>query len=634
MASGQDDNQKIMRLIAKQREDLMSVLDSMLTQHQSSLEKLLSTVDSSVMLPNQISDTADHRLLRATMPVKQAFSSSMSVPSPATTPMRQSSPQAKLAVQRTSSGLECLESILSMNTDSGPAASPLPGSVPFKDGHHARASQASVVSAVDNIITSRRNTSRMIFDGIRYDVSQRSDFSEDLLSALSPTEPEVEDAKSNSLFSRVRATCTAIVKRKEFDVSMFCIVLSNILLVGLETHLATAGASSSVFTAIKIVDEIYTAIFTFELSIRVIVDGWKFIYCGHWKWNLLDVFIVMSSLLTMILDLFEASSDGGASNQFRIVRVLRITRLLRTFRIVRVVRFLIALRKLIHSIAVTLKAVGWAFVLMVLIFYAFGVLFTQAVNDHLEDACSMADACDDVGLRLYWGSLETSMLTLYKCSTNGLDWNDAVTPLTEIGWIWKWVFMAFVAFMYFAVLNVLTGMFCQSAIESTQMDKDLACMHQLANKEQHVSAMTQLFEEIDSDQSGSLTLETLRMSLQQERTQAYFSTLEIDASDAWTLFKLLDTEGQGCIQLDEFVTGCLSLRGQAKAVHVAEIVHETKCNRRVIQDKFRVIKDELDAILTALGNDHGKVGLKASARSSASSMKPPPCERTPLHIDH
>ena len=42
-----------------------------------------------------------------------------------------------------------------------------------------------------------------------------------------------------------------------------------------------------------------------------------------------------------------------------------------------------------------------------------------------------------------------------------------------------------------------------------------------------------------------------------------------DICDAWTFFKMVDDDGGGTIPMDEFLMGCLRLRGQARAVDVA-----------------------------------------------------------------
>ena len=42
--------------------------------------------------------------------------------------------------------------------------------------------------------------------------------------------------------------------------------------------------------------KVYAAWFLLELMLRIRNDGWNFIFTPDWSWNLLDVFVVLTSL--------------------------------------------------------------------------------------------------------------------------------------------------------------------------------------------------------------------------------------------------------------------------------------------------------------------------------------------------
>ena len=44
--------------------------------------------------------------------------------------------------------------------------------------------------------------------------------------------------------------------------------------------------------------------------------------------------------------------------------------------------------------------------------------------------------------------------------------------------------------------------------------------------------------------------------------------------DAWSFFKLLDEDAGGAVEIEEFLQGCLRLRGQARATDVVRLVHD------------------------------------------------------------
>merc|ERR1712032_174729 len=75
-----------------------------------------------------------------------------------------------------------------------------------------------------------------------------------------------------------------------------------------------------------------------------------------------------------------------------------------------------------------------------------------------------------------------------------------------------------------------------------------------------------------------------------ERVWAYFHALDIDITDAWSLFKILDLQGKVYLNQEEFVQSCLRLRGPAKSVHVAQLLRETHWMR----DTLVQISGQLD----------------------------------------
>jgi len=56
----------------------------------------------------------------------------------------------------------------------------------------------------------------------------------------------------------------------------------------------------------------------------------------------------------------------------------------------------------------------------------------------------------------------------------------------------------------------------------------------------------------------------------------YFATIGVDVDQALFLFKALDVNGSGSIDLIEFLTGCHRLQGAAKTLDVMLIMRDTR----------------------------------------------------------
>lgn len=264
---------------------------------------------------------------------------------------------------------------------------------------------------------------------------------------------------------------------------------------------------------------------------------------------------------------------GRVFSNLKAFRIIRITRLVKAVRLARIFRFVMAFRLLISSILHTLKSLFWALMLLVLIIYVFAVLFTQAVNDHLTDPDVKYDVLFEKASEEYFAGLPVTMLSLFMSISGGVSWENVIAPLKEVSLVWVVVYLFYISFTYFAVLNVVTAVFCQSAIDGAQNDHASKVHAILANKEQHLTKISTLFQKFGAE-GGVITFEQFQKNLKAAEVREYFQTLGLDVWDAWSFFKLLDEDGGGEVEIEEFLMGCLRLRGQATAMDVGKIIND------------------------------------------------------------
>merc|ERR1712232_705351 len=254
----------------------------------------------------------------------------------------------------------------------------------------------------------------------------------------------------------------------------------------------------------------------------------------------------MVDLIPVIVANFTAS-HADQNSQLRVLTVIRLVRMLRILRLARLARYLQALRVLVFSIMATLRSLLWALVLLAMIFYGFGVAFTQAVANHCIGEVNdplQAPQCNNEAVSLYWGSIADSMLTLFKAISAGLSWHDCVTPLHEVGSLWVVAFLFYICFSYFAVLNVVTAVFCQSAIEGANTDVELSAIRNLTLKRNFNSYTRVLFQNAISclGYPPEVTLDELECMISMPEMKSCLEAFEIFVPNAWTLFKLLDKD--------------------------------------------------------------------------------------------
>merc|ERR1712187_978112 len=107
-------------------------------------------------------------------------------------------------------------------------------------------------------------------------------------------------------------------------------------------------------------------------------------------------------------------------------------------------------------------------------------------------------------------------------------------------------FSFYIAFATLVMLNLVTGIFVESAQTNIREDKD----HEIVNQ------VKELFLSSDENHSGFITWPEFENQLENPKMAVFFKAVDLDMTEARSLFKLLDIHGTGEINSEEFVNGC------------------------------------------------------------------------------
>eukprot|EP00927_Polykrikos_kofoidii_P081892 TRINITY_DN7986_c0_g2_i1.p1 TRINITY_DN7986_c0_g2~~TRINITY_DN7986_c0_g2_i1.p1 ORF type:complete len:859 (-),score=140.23 TRINITY_DN7986_c0_g2_i1:66-2642(-) len=406
-------------------------------------------------------------------------------------------------------------------------------------------------------------------------------------------------------------TVKHFVKSAKFDTIFAVFIILNAGYIGLHVEMTRLDAEGKPLLSQGILElgqHFFSFVFIIELACRLFGYGFKeffSVYNRDWAWNILDCGIIGLSVAEVLLEWVFFFTDAKLRS-VSIVRLIRFLRIMKIVRIIRIMRFFRSLRILITSIFSTLKSLVWAMVLLCIIMYLFAIIFASAVNTHLTvEFMSSSNKVpeydspptEDQLLYHYLGSVPRAGFSLFKSITGGTDWEVIVLPLASISWIYVGLFIFYVVFGLFAVLNVVTGVFCQGAIESAEHDQDEVIEMQLNVMDQYTSQLKMLFLDIDDECSGSITLGAFERYIQDARVKAYFRSLDLHVHEAWSLFKLIDKDKTNVIEIDDFVDGCLRMRGAAKSLEVNEMMYQNKWMMDKIADLIEEIEDFMDGIM-------------------------------------
>jgi len=217
---------------------------------------------------------------------------------------------------------------------------------------------------------------------------------------------------------------------------------------------------------------------------------------------------------------------------------------------------------------------------MLLVFemYFFVVCFPQAVTHYKTDNPD-TDSEEAEELITSFGTLGAAMYSLYQAMSNGKSWGLVATPLFDLGWVYGALFLVFISITLFGVLNVLTAVFVESAMQSTSHHRDLLVQEKQRQRQMYLKHLKTIFLQVDEDESGYICLTEVEQIFNDPSMSNLLDALDITAFDARSMFKLLDSDDSGSVDIDEFCDGCLRLKGEARSFDINCLMYE---NARLI----------------------------------------------------
>jgi len=300
--------------------------------------------------------------------------------------------------------------------------------------------------------------------------------------------------------------------------------------------------------------------------LRMLALEGDFWFGGDVRWNMLDVFLVLSSVVEILL-----SAHFSKVSYFKLLRLMKM---LRSVRLIRVLRFFRQLRLMLLSVLNSLMPLLWAIIFLGMVVFVFAVISIQGVSDFL----ATAEHGDEDGERMLWlfGSLPTVLLSHVMAVTGGISWHEISCLLARCSDAHLLVFVFYILVMLLMVLNIITGIFVTDAIQMAQNDRDFALQAKMDSDTSKCCELKRLFYELDSDHSGCLTKKEFEDLTRLPRVSAAFGALGLEIFDPAGFFELLDIDGSKELEIDEFVVGCMHLAGDARAISVDILMSENK----------------------------------------------------------
>ena len=348
-------------------------------------------------------------------------------------------------------------------------------------------------------------------------------------------------------------------------------------------------ATEQLIDAFFYVDVGFSLVFTVDLLIRFVCERWLFLLGKEWKWNVLDLMLVTSAAVEFLLVVSISFVDVS------FFRLLRISRAFRTLRIFRMFRMFTGLRVMVDAIFHSMLPLLWTSIFLTILIFIFAVLFLQAVTNFLEGS---SDGLLVDHLRIFFENIPLTMLTLFMSITGGVSWWEVIELLLEVETPWfGLLFVAYIAVMFIFVLNIITGVLVNNVVESARHEKEM----QKEQRTKFLKEVRELWNLMDLDGAGFLSRPQFREALRQANVQEFFDRLNYDLSDASSFFDSLDDDGDGKVELEEFVVGMVRSCFKSNMVDSQTLLREHRKAKREAARLARETEAHLSHIDRHLG---------------------------------
>lgn len=243
------------------------------------------------------------------------------------------------------------------------------------------------------------------------------------------------------------------------------------------------------------------------------------------------------------------------------IRNFQILRLLRLFKLVRAVRKVPALQlvwRMVRSFLVSGPLLLWAVIDFLFLNFLFSIFFVVLIG-HLDAVIHDDTVFDLFGnpMRAILTSIQISTITHWSAVVRSVkDKAPAVVPIAVLT----------ILIANFVLLNIVTAVVIENVFHLSKIDEEMLARAKEQKRIQQWKLLKRIFKEIDLDGSGNVTIDELDDALANNNQLARkLNEIGMDKQELSDLWVILDTSGDGELDIDEFVDGIRQMEGPAKS---------------------------------------------------------------------
>eukprot|EP00928_Gymnodinium_smaydae_P036421 TRINITY_DN25461_c0_g1_i1.p1 TRINITY_DN25461_c0_g1~~TRINITY_DN25461_c0_g1_i1.p1 ORF type:complete len:614 (-),score=79.91 TRINITY_DN25461_c0_g1_i1:517-2358(-) len=263
---------------------------------------------------------------------------------------------------------------------------------------------------------------------------------------------------------KINGVSQRIARSACFEYTTLLVIVAYAIWMGVDTDWNDSDVLSESQPIFFVAEHIFCSYFSIELLIRFVAVARK-IDCLHDACFVFDFTLVVTMVVeTWVLPLvylYTAHGNGGTGlvGDASILRIAKLLRLIRVFRVARIVRLIPELNVMVKAIAAGTRTVMFAFILLALVIYVFGLALVQTLR-HTA-----------VGSE-HFGSILRAVNSLFLFGTFLDGISDIISKIERESILALGIVYTFMIVNATIILNMLVGVLCEIISSVAAAEKD------------------------------------------------------------------------------------------------------------------------------------------------------------------
>ncbi|CAK0835855.1 unnamed protein product [Prorocentrum cordatum] len=414
----------------------------------------------------------------------------------------------------------------------------------------------------------------------------------------------------------VRGSCFALLAHPKFDISMGTVIVLNAMMIAVELTVTPTEEDETPASrlAFGIAENVFLSIYLLELIFRSVGCGREWLRNPWVRFDLALVCVgVLGSWIVPIIIMIARDAIERLVPSAMFLRIFRLARLARALRLF--VQFR-TLWMLISGLLSPLPTIMNVFCVLLLALFVFACLGVEVM-------ASISGAASQEMVDRYFATLPMIMLTLVQFVTMDSVATIYTPMIRENVWL-MFFFLPFLLVVSVILMNLVTAVVIEVFLDHAKRDQETRKMY----NEQRMSALLpqlrKMFEELDLDDSGCVTLEELNAA--PEDVQSELERL-LNVDSLYDLFEALDVDGSTEVTIEEFLDGMTRLTCNNQSLEITRVIKLQALIRQDLAELKHICQGRHglpslgDVLITASSAHQAPVTARSTQRGAPSTAR-------------